>query len=208
MGSPINEEERLDNECQHTLIVSSFNIGRYEVTQADWIDIMGSSPPELYFEDCKQCPVDRISWNDIQEFLQKLNSRNPDKKYRLPTETEWEYAARGGIKNRGYIYAGGNTLDEVAWYNMNASGKTHPVGEKSPNELGLYDMSGNVREWCQDIWKPYLICSGTNNEEFRVLRGGCWYDNNPRCRIARRNSDRAEERDNGIGFRLASDSLR
>jgi formylglycine-generating enzyme len=139
------ESASRDGECYdsekppRTVRVSDFSIGKYEVTQAQWRAVMGSDPPELYNKGCDDCPVERVSWNDIQEFLRKLNELT-GKRYRLPTEAEWEYAARGGSQSRGYLYSGSNNIGEVAWYDGNAKqGNTHgaqkttrPVGQKKP----------------------------------------------------------------------------
>jgi formylglycine-generating enzyme required for sulfatase activity len=169
---------------------------------------MGSDPLQLGFKGCDQCPVERVSWDDVQEFIKKLNAKT-GKTYRLPTEAEWEYAARGGGKQT-YAYAGSNTVNEVAWYSSNAGSKTHPVGEKKANELGLYDMSGNVREWCQDWYaddyyakspssNPQGLSTGSN----RVLRGGSWFDNPAYVRVADRTYYTPDFRYDNIGFRLA-----
>jgi formylglycine-generating enzyme required for sulfatase activity len=179
MGSPGSETGRDADECQHQVTVAPFKIGFYEVTQADWRAVMGSDPEQLYFKGCDDCPVERVSWNDIQEFISKLNEKT-SLRFRLPTEVEWEYAARGGKQSKGYLYAGGNSLNDVAWYGNNSASKTHPVGGKQANELGLFDMSGNVWEWCQDTYKPYPCDSNTKaNDSVRVLRGGSWYYDSP-----------------------------
>ena len=133
----------------HEVQVGAFEIGQHEVTQEVWAAVMGENPS--YFKNCAQCPVERVSWDDIQVFLKRLNEQT-GAQYRLPTEAEWEYAARGGQESRGYWYAGSDDLGAVAWYGENNGEKTHPVGQKEPNELGLYDMSGNVAEWVQDCW--------------------------------------------------------
>jgi len=206
MGSPKSEADRSDDECQHQVTVKQFSIGKYEVTQADWRAIEGNDPSK--FKNCDDCPVEQVSWDDVQEFLKKLNAQYPGKNYRLPTETEWEYAAKGGTKSQHYAYAGSNTLGGVAWYYDNADSKPHPVGGKSPNELGLYDMSGNVYEWCQDIYQPYSCDSkNTTSGRSRVLRGGSWYFNAPYCRAANRYGYEPSVRDNGLGFRLVSVSF-
>jgi len=218
-----------DGECYdlekppHTVRVSDFSIGKYEVTQAQWRAVMGSDPPELYNKGCDECPVERVSWNDIQEFLKKLNAQT-GKQYRLPTEAEWEYAARGGSRSQGFLYSGSNNLDEVGWYAGNAQqGNTHgaqkttrPVGGKKPNELGLYDMSGNVREWCEDCWNvnyndaprdgsAWLQANGGDCSR-RVLRGGAWdYVGAMNLRVSSRISNLASNRRDYEGFRLARD---
>jgi formylglycine-generating enzyme required for sulfatase activity len=150
--------------------------------------------------------VESVSWNDIQQFLTKLNART-GKTYRLPTEAEWEYAARGGSSGRGYKYSGSNNLDEVAWYYGNSGSKTHPVGQKKANELGLYDMSGNVYEWCADWYGNYSSGAQTNPKgpssgTLRVLRGGSWFNGAEFCRSADRFSDDPVNRYDFIGFRL------
>ncbi len=183
-------DEQRDGDCQddekpvHSVTLSTFEIGRYEITQAQWQAVMGDNPS--HFKDCgSNCPVENVSWNDIQTFLQKLNKMT-GKTYRLPTEAEWEFAARGGNSSQGYRYSGSNNLDKVAWYWENANGKTHPVGGKIKNELGLYDMSGNVREWCADGYdENYYANSPSKNPRgtSRVLRGGSWVIHLPQLRL-------------------------
>ncbi len=200
-GSDCDSDER----PAHQVTVSDFYIGRYEVTQKEWREVMGSSPS--YFKDCDNCPVENVSWEDIQQFLLKLNAKT-GKTYRLPTEAEWEYAARGGSSGRGYKYAGSNTIDEVAWYTSNSGGKTRPVGQKKSNELGLYDMSGNVWEWCWDWYGSYPSSAqtnpkGPNTGSGRVLRGGSWDCYPLLCRVADRLYGTPGDRVNVIGFRLS-----
>jgi formylglycine-generating enzyme required for sulfatase activity len=204
MGSPESEANRSNDECQHAVTVGNYAIGRYEVTQADWVEVMGSNPSN--FKNCDECPVENVSWNDVQDFITKANSKY-GRHFRLPTEAEWEYAARGGKKSKGYIYAGSNTIGDVAWYDSNSDSKTHNAGTKSANELGLYDMSGNVREWCQDTWGPYPGCAEPSKEEVsrRVLRGGSCYVYNGYCRVAFRFWSNDSYRSNYFGFRLAQD---
>jgi formylglycine-generating enzyme required for sulfatase activity len=210
-----------DTDCSdsekppHQVTVSTFYLSKYEVTQAQWRQVMGRDPTTPYNKGCDQCPVEKVSWNDIQEFLQKLNAQT-GQNYRLPTEAEWEYAARGGNKSRGYLYSGSNDIGEVAWYSANAQeGNSHgaqrttrPVGGKKPNELGLYDMSGNVWEWCSD-WYGYYENSAQQNPRSptsgtaRVLRGGSWLNNPRDCRSANRGRYAPAFSHNNIGFRLA-----
>lgn len=192
-----------DERPTHSVTVSDFYIGKYEVTQAQWRAVMGSNPS--YFTG-DNLPVEQVSWDDIQEFITKLNTMT-GKTFRLPTEAEWEYAARGGDKSKGYKYSGSNTLDNVAWYTNNSSSKTHPVGQKQPNELGLYDMSGNVWEWCQDWYGSYSSSSQTNptgpsSGSRRVLRGGSCYNFARDCRVSYRGSGDPDDRYNLNGFRL------
>ncbi len=191
----------------HTVTVDGFLIGETEVTQAQWQVVMGSTPSRFKGEN--KLPVENVSWYDVQEFIRKLNKLT-GKTYRLPTEAEWEFAARGGIQSKGYTYSGGNYLDDVAWYERNSGNKTHPVGTKQPNELGIYDMSGNVREWCSD-WRDTFYSSeaqtnpqGATTGENRINRGG-GADNSVTsngCSVSCRNSSSPDERDYFQGFRL------
>jgi formylglycine-generating enzyme required for sulfatase activity len=201
-----------DEKPTRRVTVGDFYIGKYEVTQKQWRAVMGSDPPELRFKGCDDCPVEHVSWNDIQEFIKKLNQKT-GKKYRLPTEAEWEYAARGGAQSRGFKYAGSNNIDEVAWYSSNSGSKTRPVGGKKPNELGLYDMSGNVWEWCEDDWHGNYNGAPTYGRAWidsprgshRVLRGGSWYYNAWFCRVSNRSRDFPDFWSSYDGFRLAQD---
>ena len=198
-----------DNEKPiHTITVSDFSIGKTEVTQAQWVAIMGSNP-SIFRGD--NLPVEQVSWNDVQVFIGKLNS-NTGKTYRLPTEAEWEYAAGGG-GNNPTKWAGTDTvgrLGNYAWYSVNSNNTTHPVREKQPNELGLYDMSGNVYEWCSD-WNGsnYYVNSPQNNPKgpssgsYRVIRGGSWCFDAQDCRSLYRNGYAPGGRDIYLGFRLA-----
>ena len=188
----------------HQVTLSSFSIGKYEVTQEEWEAVMGNNPSK--FKGSK-LPVEQVSWDDCQTFIRKLNQMT-GKHFRLPTEAEWEYAARGGSKSRGYKYAGGNDLGSVAWYEGNSGSKTHDVGQKQPNELGLYDMSGNVWEWCQDLYGSYSSSSQTNprgasSGSRRVDRGGSWYSSAGGCRVSYRSHFTPGNRDNFLGLRLA-----
>ena len=192
-----------DEKPTHSVTVSDFYIGKYEVTQAQWRAVMGKNPS--YFSGDNN-PVEYVSWKDIQKFLKKLNAKT-GKKFRLPTEAEWEYAARGGNQSKGYKYSGSNNISDVAWYTDNSSSKTHPVGQKTPNELGIYDMTGNVWEWCQDWKGSYSSSSQTNptgpsSGSRRVLRGGSWSNNARNCRVSIRLSDSPDYRSSYFGFRL------
>ncbi|HMX39488.1 MAG TPA: SUMF1/EgtB/PvdO family nonheme iron enzyme, partial [Saprospiraceae bacterium] len=159
MGSAESEKGHNDDECSHSVAVGSFYLAQYEVTQADWREVMGSDPNGLENMGCDDCPVEGVSWSDVQNFLKKLNAKT-GKQYRLPTEAEWEYAARGGSKSQGYIFAGSNDLSDVAWNTENRpSAQTQPVGTRKANELGIYDMSGNVYEWCETHYSPYADCA-------------------------------------------------
>ena len=188
----------------HQVTLSSFSIGRYEVTQEEWQTVMGSNPSE--FKGSKR-PVESVSWDDCQEFIRKLNAMT-GKYFRLPTEAEWEYAARGGNRSHGYIYAGSNGPNSIAWYGGNSGYETHEVGGKQPNELGLFDMSGNVWEWCQDWYSSYSSSSQTNptgpsSGARRVHRGGSWGLSAWNCRVSFRNWYAPGLRNNYLGFRLA-----
>jgi sulfatase modifying factor 1 len=204
MGSPSNEANRNNDECQHSVTVDNFAIGQYEVTQADWKEVMGTTPAN--FKNCDECPVEQVSWNDVQEFIKAANQKY-GRKYRLPTEAEWEYATRGGKKSLGYLYSGGQSLKEVAWCSSNSDNHTHEVGTKKANELGLYDMTGNVWEWCSDEWGPYPGCTEPKegDSKRRVLRGGSWYGNDNSCRVAIRGRSEDSSRNSRYGFRLAQD---
>ena len=203
-STPPNESGN-DEGPVHEVMVSDFSLGKYEVTQAQWQAVMGTNPS--FNKHCSTCPVEMVSWQDVQLFLRKLNTIT-GKKYRLPLEAEWEYAAAGGKKSNGYLYAGSNTLHEVAWYSVNAEIITHPVGRKKANELGLYDMSGNVWEFCQDMYSPYATTPANvpQKEDTRfmcIIRGGTWLDNPTEARIRNRDYCNSAVRFFNLGFRLA-----
>ena len=188
----------------HSVILSDFYMGKYEVTQGQWKAVMGSNPS--YFTGDDNLPVEQVSWEDVQKFIKKLNQLT-GKTYRLPTEAEWEYAARGGKKSQGYKYAGSNTIDEVARCEDKSAYKTYLVGQKQPNELGLYNMSGNVREWCQDWYGSYYSSAQTNptgpsSGRFRVHRGGSWSRRAWDHRVAYRTGHYPSNSFNDLGFRL------
>ena len=192
--------EKPDHEVT---ITNDYYIGKYEVTQALWQAVMGNNPSNFKGENL---PVETVSWKDCQEFLIKLNSIT-GKTFRLPTEAEWEYAARGGKQSRGYQYSGSNNISDVAWYNENSGNKTHVVGSKQGNELGIYDMSGNVWEWCQDWNGKYSSSSqtnptGANSGSFRAIRGGNWFTSDMTCRSSFRGVGMPSSRFYFLGFRL------
>ena len=192
-----------DEKPPHRVTLDSYSIGKYEVTQEEWREVMGNNPS--YHKNCDKCPVEDVNWNEIQDFIKKLNQMTY-KHFRLPTEAEWEYAARGGNHSKGYKYSGSNDIGNVAWYDGNSGKKTHPVGSKSPNELGLYDMSGNVWEWCSDLYEGYPGSSGViaiTGPGSRVDRGGSWSSSARGCRVAYRISDGPVYRSDDVGFRLA-----
>jgi sulfatase modifying factor 1 len=198
-------EDCLDWETpRHKVTLSDYWIGETEITQALWRAVMGSNPSE--FGGCDECPVEMVSWEDVQEFILKLNA-NTGNRYRLPTEAEWEYAARGGKKNRGYKYSGSNEMGEVAWYGDNSEDGTRAVKSKRANELGLYDMSGNVWEWCMDGMGDYSTQAQMDplgSGSYRVFRGGCWRRESQYCRVSNRSDGASDFRYHTLGFRLAA----
>lgn len=183
------------------------------VTQAQWQAVMGKNPSE--FVNCgSKCPVENVSWDDIQIFILRLNAKT-GKHYRLPTEAEWEYACRAGTAS---TYCGGNTLEEVAWFEGNSDNSTHPVAEKKPNAWGLYDMSGNLWEWVEDCYRDDLqdaapVNGGARSQNTapqlgencpsRVLRGGSWHNSAQDLVATRRSAEDPSVRVHSIGFRLA-----
>jgi sulfatase modifying factor 1 len=199
----------------HEVCVSDFAIGKYEVTQGQWQQVMGANPS--HFKQCGDyCPVENVSWNDVQQFIQRLNSQTGTG-FRLPTEAEWEYAARSGGKREKY--SGNDYVDAVAWHEGNSGSKTHPVGQKQPNGLGIHDMSGNVWEWVSDWWgykkslfgdtnyyadSPRDNPKGPESGSYRVARGGCWYGDAGDVRAAYRNNISPGARYTILGFRLAA----
>lgn len=198
----------------HSVTLSDYYIGKFEVTQGLWEKVMGTTIHEQRIKAGysftngvgSDYPMYYVNWEEAQEFCRKL-SQLTGKTYVLPTEAQWEYAARGGVKSRGYKYSGSNTIDDVAWYDDNYS--THPVGTKLPNELGLYDMSGNVWEWCSDWYasdyyydSPQSNPTGPSTGSYRVLRGGSWRNSARSCRVSNRNANDPSSRDDHYGFRV------
>ncbi len=205
MGATPEMENPYDSEkpVHRVTLTNNYYIGKYEVTQALWQAVMGSNPSYFKGDDL---PVEKVSWDDCQDFISKLNAMT-GKRFRLPTEAEWEYAARGGKKSQGYQYSGSNTLDNVAWYHDNSGSKTHAVGTKQPNELGIYDMTGNVSEWCQDRYGDYSGVPQTNptgsvDGKFRVNRGGSWMFFARFCRSSFHSSNSSDDREEYLGLRL------
>ena len=206
MGATSEQEsDALDWEKPvHSVTLSGYFIGKTEVTQALWKAVMGSNPSWFNGEDL---PVEFFSWNDCQEFIRKLNSLT-GQNFRLPTEAEWEFACRGGNNSRGYKYSGSNYIDNVAWYRDNSGDKTHPVATKLPNELGIYDMSGNVWEWCSDWYGGYTSGAQTNSKgpydgSHRVIRGGGWVSDAGLCRSSYRYYFSPGGQGGFLGLRLA-----
>jgi formylglycine-generating enzyme required for sulfatase activity len=192
----------------HEVTLSSFSIGRYEVTQSEWQAVMGDSLNLSLHAGCWNCPVEDVSWNEVQLFIQKLNHLT-GRHYQLPTEAQWEFAARGGKKSKGYKYAGSDNIDDVALMGGTFTSQTQPVGKKRPNELEIYDMAGNVSEWCQDWFntdyrsRPETDPKGPSSGYGHVIRGGSWGVHPEECQIA--NDGRMaypNDRSAKVGFRL------
>jgi formylglycine-generating enzyme required for sulfatase activity len=221
-------ELEVDESPKHKVTVDDFYLGKYEVTQAEWRSVMGSDPPKLYNKGCNQCPVEQVSWDDVQQFIKRLNQQT-GRNYRLPTEAEWEYAAGNADKRTKYSWGnaspttsnGGNLADEtvrkelprcpsvISGYNDRYA-STAPVGSYKPNELNLYDMTGNVWEWCSDWYSPdyyrnspSINPKGPVNGTKRAIRGGSWYSDLMDCRVTNRNCGDVDKSTNLIGFRLA-----
>lgn len=208
-----------DGDPVHQVTLSTYYIGETELTQGLWEAVMGTTlrqqrakaknPEWPIVGEGPNYPMYYISWNDCQEFVVKLRQLT-GRQFRLPTEAEWEYAALGGNKSRGYLYSGSNTLDKVAWYSGNSNNNTHPVKTKLANELGIYDMSGNVVEWCQDYWNNYSAESQTNpivkngiEPDRVIIRGGDFGDSDRYCTTVVRVSTLTNVREYSEGLRLA-----
>lgn len=203
-----------DEHPVRTVKMDSYYIGKHLITRRQWNLIM---EPDSFFDDetskTEEYPVCRVSWNEAQEFCARL-SKKTGKRYVLPTEAQWEYAARGGKKSKGYKYAGSNNLDEVAWYKGNSGDGKYPIGCKKANELGIYDMNGNLFEWCSD-WYSYGYYDytdydidnpqGAEDGSYRVCRGGSWRSDAENCRVSKRDAEYPHIRDSYfcIGFRVA-----
>ena len=211
MGGTAEQNGDMDynEEPSHDVTLSSYYICKYEVTQALWRAVMGSNPS---YKKGDKLPVECVSWDDCQTFINRLNSYT-GRNFRLPTEAEWEFAARGGKNSRHYKYSGSNNINDIAWYHDNSGTPTprhvHPVGCKRPNELGLYDMSGNVCEWCNDWYGSYTSYSQTNptgpvTGAYHVKRGGSWNDYARYCRSSTRYNGAT---DSEIGLSLVLSKL-
>lgn len=187
----------------HQVTISSFHITKYEITQLLWLEIMGYNPNS---QKNNKYPVTNVSWDECQDFIKRLNHIT-SLHFAIPTEAQWEFAARGGIKSKNTLFSGSEKIEEVAWYKENSNSFFHIIGTLKPNELGIYDMSGNVWEWCNDYYGPYSAettkdppgsISGIN----RVYRGGSWLDNKSYTRITNRNCGRSDYKMNCLGFRI------
>ncbi|MGA9189611.1 MAG: formylglycine-generating enzyme family protein [Methanosarcina sp.] len=222
IGSPDDEVGRYDSEgpVHKVTIKNPFNLGKYPVTQKQWVAIMGSNPSRFKGDDL---PVEQVSWDDVQEFIQKLNEMERTDKYRLPSEAEWEYACRAGTTTRYSFGDDESKLDEYAWYSGDATynewdqnhykiqkeGSTHPGDQKNPNKWGLYDMHGNVWELCQDSWHDNYNEAPSDgrawkdgNSSVRVIRGGGWNLHAASCRSANRSKNYPVDSYDYISFRL------
>lgn len=200
-----------DENPAHNVTLRDFYLCKYEVTQALWTAVMGSNPAEFKSPYGKNYPVEKVSYDDCQNFIRKLNAMT-GKRFRLPTEAEWEYAACGGALSKGIQYSGDSDIWNCAWYSANSSSWPHNVGTQSPNELGLYDMFGNVIEWCSDWYGEYGSSAQTNPQgpssgSERVCRGGGWMSPVDRCRPSDRWSCKPDEHHSDLGLRLAASKL-
>lgn len=199
----------------HRVTLDSYYISKFQVTQGLWKTVMGSNPS--YFKKGDDYPVECVSYYDVQKFISELNQMTY-KTFTLPTEAQWEFAARGGIKSKGYKYSGSNNIDDVAWHDEDLyKGSTHPVGQKQPNELGIYDMSGNVNEWCSDWYDWYdthqdlplsINPQGPITGSARIRRGGGWRYCANYCRVSYRSCNAAYNSSGDVGFRLVCYSLK
>ena len=231
MGSDDSDAYSDEKSVHQVTLTKGYWLGKFEVTQKEWRSVTGTNPSafkekvvdnpggflgfgkKTHLEDRPNCPVERVSWNDCRKFVEQVNEYLAEKgenlRVRLPTEAEWEFAARGGTKSRGFKYSGSDNLDEVAWYDGNSGNKTHEVGTKAANELGIHDMNGNVYEWCADWYGKYSSGSvadptGPGSGDLRVNRGGSWFNSARRCRSAYRDGNWLVLRFDILGVRLAS----
>jgi formylglycine-generating enzyme required for sulfatase activity len=199
-----NENER----PVHRVNIDGLNFGKYEIQQWQWYKVMGNNPSKN--RNCYNCPVENVTYNDVQKFIDKLNNKDIYFKYRLPTEAEWEYVASEGFTGKGRsLYAGSNAINSVAWYVANSVGSAHPVGEKTPNKYGIFDLSGNVLEWCSDYYLiNYYLKSPSSNPPgptsggSKVIRGGSWNQTPSFCTVTRRQYEMQDYKSSNLGFRL------
>lgn len=215
MGFTFEQEREWDHLSKpaHSVTVNNFQISKYEITQAQWKAVMETNPSCFTGDDSH--PVETVTWDDVQEFISRLNAAT-GKSYRLPTEAEWEYAARGGNRSQGYEYSGGNNLSEVAWQGERYGtgflhSRTRPVGLKKANELGIHDMSGNVYEWCQDWYGKYPAAPqqnpvGASDGSDRIYRGGCNHTDTVACRVSHREFQLPSYSSCTLGFRIVCSS--
>jgi formylglycine-generating enzyme required for sulfatase activity len=211
MGSPATEKGHQNDETQHRVrITKPFMLCISPVTQKQWKAMMGNNPSHFKADDA---PVEWVSWNDAVAFCRALNAQEGDRGYRLPTEAQWEYACRAGTTTQYYTGGGEQALDEAGWYTDNSNGGTYPVCKKTPNAWGLYDMHGNVREWCSDYYGPYPAGNAIDPpgrdegdaDSSRVARGGSWDDGPLHCRAACRFRLAPVKQQHNIGFRVCLD---
>ena len=210
MGNGHTKHENMGENGQqaHSVALHDYYIGEYEVTQSEWVAVMDTNPSHFKGDNL---PVENVSWFDAVEYIHKLNERT-GKHFRLPTEAEWEFAAHGGNYTHNYKYSGSDEVDKVAWCSDDSDGCHHPVGTKMPNELNLYDMSGNVWEWCNDWYEPYrsgnqINPQGPSTGVYRVYCNGFWNEQADDMQITSRGFSTPDYHDGAIGFRLACDVL-
>ncbi|HET9401716.1 MAG TPA: SUMF1/EgtB/PvdO family nonheme iron enzyme [Candidatus Acidoferrales bacterium] len=201
--STCSSRNEVERPVHQVTISNDFWMGQFDVTQKQWQDVMGNNP-SANLAAGPDAPVEQVSWTDVQSFLSKVNAMQNAWTLRLPTEAEWEYAARGGVSSEIY-----GPLDEIAWYKANGGGTTHPVGHKKPNAFGLYDMLGNVWQWCQGWFGPYSEQAvrdpqGAPAGDLHPTRGGCYYCDAVHERAARRNRDLEDHSSRSIGFRIVA----
>jgi formylglycine-generating enzyme required for sulfatase activity len=222
MGTPTSEQNHQSDESKHMVTFRhDYEMQVTDVTQSQWVAVMGDNPSDFHSQEscpdnhqtapvdmCPNHPVENVSWNDVQAFIQKFNQTQADGyTYRLPTEAEWEYAARAGYENAYYFGDDASQLAQYAWYNANSSGQTHDVAKLKANDFGLYDMEGNVWQWTQDWYASYpageqVDPSGPASGSFRVIRGGAWGSGADYLRSGYRLYWRPENRYYNVGFRL------